>query len=99
LIVRVESATLNLKAHGTGTPIHYMPTRVVAGAFSTCAIGTDELVSCWGSAPGSFQVISASFQGRRLAEESQDRSADIDDLAGLRNVGEVGQVRHPLGAR
>jgi len=51
LIVRVESATLSLKAHGTGTPIHYMPTRVVAGAFSTCAIGTDELVSCWGSEP------------------------------------------------
>jgi alpha-tubulin suppressor-like RCC1 family protein len=51
LIVRVESAILNLKAHATGTPIHYMPARVFAGGFSTCAIGTDDLVSCWGPEP------------------------------------------------
>jgi alpha-tubulin suppressor-like RCC1 family protein len=51
LIVRVESATLSLLAHATGTPIHYQPARVVGGGFSTCAIGTDELVSCWGPQP------------------------------------------------
>jgi len=51
LIVRVESANLTLKAHGTGTPIHYMPARVVGGGFATCGIGTDDLVSCWGAEP------------------------------------------------
>jgi alpha-tubulin suppressor-like RCC1 family protein len=51
LIVRVESATLSLKAHATGTPIHYMPARVVGGGFSTCAIEADGLVSCWGAEP------------------------------------------------
>jgi hypothetical protein len=51
LIVHVEAATVSLSAHGTGTPIHYMPARVVSGGFSTCAIGADELVSCWGEQP------------------------------------------------
>jgi len=51
LIVHVEAASLNLRAHATGTPIHYMPATVVGGGFSTCAIGTDELVSCWGPEP------------------------------------------------
>jgi len=51
LIVHVEAATVSLTAHGTGTPIHYLPARVVSGAFATCAIGTDDLVSCWGQQP------------------------------------------------
>jgi hypothetical protein len=51
LIVHVEAATISLGAHGTGTPIHFMPARVVAGGFSTCAIGADELASCWGPQP------------------------------------------------
>jgi hypothetical protein len=51
LIVHVEAATVSLSAHGTGTPIHFMPAHVIAGGFSTCAIGTDELASCWGPQP------------------------------------------------
>jgi alpha-tubulin suppressor-like RCC1 family protein len=51
LIVRVESANLTLKAHATGTPIHFMPAQVIGGGFSTCAVGSDELVSCWGPEP------------------------------------------------
>jgi len=53
LIVHVEAATISLRAHGTGMPIHYMPVRVVSGSFATCAIGTDELVSCSGAEPQS----------------------------------------------
>jgi len=51
LIVHVEAATLTLHAHATGTPIHYMPASLAAGGFSTCAIGSDALASCWGPEP------------------------------------------------
>jgi alpha-tubulin suppressor-like RCC1 family protein len=51
LIVRVESAVLTLRATGTGTPIHFTPTRVAAGGYATCAILADASVRCWGEQP------------------------------------------------
>ena len=51
LIVKVESAVLTLRATGTGTPIHFTPTRVAAGGYATCAISADASVRCWGEQP------------------------------------------------
>jgi hypothetical protein len=51
LIVRLESAELVLTATGTGTPIHYMPSLVVAGGYATCAIRSAGAVDCWGEEP------------------------------------------------
>jgi alpha-tubulin suppressor-like RCC1 family protein len=51
LIVKVESAVLTLRATGTGTPIHFTPTRVTAGGYATCAILADASVRCWGEQP------------------------------------------------
>lgn len=51
LIVTVESATFSFLATATGTPIYYTPAQIIAGAFSTCGIGSDQIVSCWGQAP------------------------------------------------
>ena len=51
LVVKVESAMLTLRATGTGTPIHFTPTRVSAGGYATCAILADASVRCWGEQP------------------------------------------------
>jgi hypothetical protein len=50
LIVRLESAELVLNATGTGTPVHYMPSQVVAGGYATCAIRAGA-AECWGEQP------------------------------------------------
>lgn len=51
LIVKVESAVLTLRATGTGTPIHFVPSQVVAGGYATCGIMPDATVRCWGQQP------------------------------------------------
>ena len=51
LIVKVESAVLNLKATATGTPIRFNPTQIMAGGYVTCAILVDATVSCFGQGP------------------------------------------------
>lgn len=51
LTAKVGLATITIKATATGTPVHYTPTRVIAGAFATCAIETDGSVSCFGEEP------------------------------------------------
>jgi alpha-tubulin suppressor-like RCC1 family protein len=51
LEVKVESATLSLKATATGTPIRYRPAQLVAGGYANCALSEDGLASCWGEQP------------------------------------------------
>ena len=51
LTAKVGLATVTLKATATGTPVHYLPARVIAGAFATCAIEADGSVSCFGEEP------------------------------------------------
>ncbi|MEO5817811.1 MAG: Ig-like domain-containing protein [Gemmatimonadaceae bacterium] len=51
LIAKVGLATTTLKATGTGTALHYMPSAVVAGAFVTCGLATDGTISCFGEQP------------------------------------------------
>ena len=51
LVAKVEFATQELRATATGTAVRYMPASVTAGAFATCAIALEGLVSCWGEEP------------------------------------------------
>ncbi len=51
LVAKVEFATITLHATATGTAEHFMPALVTAGAFATCAISTEGLLSCWGEEP------------------------------------------------
>ena len=51
LTAKVGIATVALHATGTGTPIHYTPSKVSAGGFATCAINADATASCWGQQP------------------------------------------------
>ncbi|MDQ2668486.1 MAG: hypothetical protein M3Z05_21200 [Gemmatimonadota bacterium] len=51
LVAKAAFATTILHATATGTAVHYMPASVTAGSFSTCAIETDGLTSCWGEQP------------------------------------------------
>jgi hypothetical protein len=51
LIAKLESAELVLTATGTGTPIHYSPSQVIAGGYATCAILSGGTAECWGEEP------------------------------------------------
>ena len=51
LVVKVEYATITLRATATGTAVHYLPSSITAGSFSSCGIGTDGLSSCFGEQP------------------------------------------------
>lgn len=51
LVVKVEYATVTLRATATGTAVHYTPSAIIAGSFSSCGIGTDGLSSCFGEQP------------------------------------------------
>jgi alpha-tubulin suppressor-like RCC1 family protein len=51
LIAKVEFATQTLHATATGTAVHYMPASVTAGAFATCALSLEGIISCWGEEP------------------------------------------------
>jgi hypothetical protein len=51
LTVKLESAELVMTATGTGTPIHYMPSQVVAAGYATCALLSGGTVECWGEQP------------------------------------------------
>ena len=60
LVAKVEFATQTLHATATGTAVRYMPASVTAGAFATCAISLEGLVSCWGEEPkvGDSSIVS-----------------------------------------
>ena len=51
LVAKVEFASQTLRATATGSAVHYLPASVTAGAFATCAISLEGLVSCWGEEP------------------------------------------------
>jgi alpha-tubulin suppressor-like RCC1 family protein len=51
LTAKVGLASVTFKATATGTPVHYTPAKVIAGAFATCAIEADGSVSCFGEEP------------------------------------------------
>lgn len=51
LVAKVQFASLTLRATATGTPVHFTPLSVIAGTFATCAIGVDNVASCWGEQP------------------------------------------------
>ena len=51
LDARVADATVRLRATGTGTPIHYTPTFIAAGGYSSCALEGSGAIKCWGEIP------------------------------------------------
>ena len=51
LIVTVEGAKISLHATATGTSVRYKAERVATGQAATCAIASDQVVSCFGQAP------------------------------------------------
>ena len=51
LIAKVDLATITIHATATGTPVHFQPLQIIAGAFATCALNIDSTVSCFGEQP------------------------------------------------
>lgn len=51
LIVSVEGAKIALHATATGTPVRYKAPQVTTAQAATCAVGADQLASCFGQSP------------------------------------------------
>ena len=78
LEARVEDARVQLHATGTGTPVYYMPARVVIGGFSSCALESDNSVKCWGQTPQNGSGDTLSF----ATPKSVKGSLTVDALVG-----------------
>lgn len=51
VVATVESATAEVHATATGTPIHLVAEQLRAAGFATCALMAGGATSCWGRAP------------------------------------------------
>ncbi|CAN5539397.1 hypothetical protein BH09GEM1_BH09GEM1_01600 [soil metagenome] len=78
LVAKVEFATLTLHATATGTAVHYMPTSIIAGSFSTCGIGSDGLSSCFGEQP---KVGDSTFVNRVLPTRTKSAATFLSIVA------------------